>query len=666
MLYIGDQFPNHTNMRPLLLSFLLCCLFLQSRAQLTTSKLFADHAVLQRNQDLPVWGTAKKNAKVSVMLNGQQVSAKADEQGNWKAVLKPMEAGGPYSMTISSGKDKLVYSDIMLGEVWLCGGQSNMEFQLKNALGYHYEQKHAAQQAIRQFQVPKKMSLEPEKEISGGQWIKADANTIGDFSAVGYFFAEKLAQKLHVTVGLIYSNWGGTQVESWISKDAMQNDPVLGTTAKGLPNTWDDVRKRIDKQLRDAFYNKQGVVLYTPEQLAAEPVSFFNNWQKGNAPGAWEWQGKTYGYRGQGFMQRTIKLDSIYANRKSTLRLGQTDADLAIYIDGKLVRNGALASNFQMELPAGTWQGGDNSLLIQLQSQQKNPAYFGVGINGQGNEIYVGFPDTTVNLADNNWRNMPDLSKPYKFEFLPNNTAFNLYNAMINPLVPFAMAGVIWYQGETNADRAYQYRTAFPLMITDWRSKWKKDFPFLFVQLASYGGSDGSNKGSNWAELREAQTMALKLPNTGMAVTTDIGDAYNIHPRDKADVGFRLAAKALTMTYHLPGFYESPQYSNADFTGGFATISFTNADSLMIKDKYGYLKGFEIAGADHKFYYAQAVIVDGNKVKVWCPEVTQPVAVRYAWTDAPVDANLFNKEGFPVSSFRSDSWKGVTEGNKFE
>lgn len=262
---------------------------------------------------------------------------------------------------------------------------------------------------------------------------------------------------------------------------------------------------------------------------------------------------------------------------------------------------------------------------------------------------------------------MPDLSKPYHFEFLPNNTAFTLYNAMINPLIPYAVAGVTWYQGETNADRAFQYRTAFKLMIADWRTQWKKELPFLFVQLASFGGSQGSDKGSNWAELREAQTMALQLPNTGMAVTTDIGDPFNIHPKDKADVGYRLASKALSLTYHLPGFYESPLFSSANFTGGYTIVNFTHADSgLMVKDKYGYLKGFELAGADHKFYYAQAVIVDGNKVKVWCDQVMQPAAVRYAWTDAPTDANLYSKEGFPVSPFRSDNWKGITDGNKFE
>jgi sialate O-acetylesterase len=242
-----------------------------------------------------------------------------------------------------------------------------------------------------------------------------------------------------------------------------------------------------------------------------------------------------------------------------------------------------------------------------------------------------------------------------------------LYNSMISPLIPYAIAGTIWYQGESNVGAAYQYRTTFPLLITDWRSRWKWDFPFLFVQLSSFGGFQDSNAGSNWAELREAQTMTLQLPNTGMAVTTDVGDAYNIHPRDKADVGLRLAYNALSMVYHKPGFAASPLFKSADFSGGSAVVSFVNADhGLMAKDKYGYIKGFELAGADHKFYYAQAMVTDGDKVKVWCPQVLQPIAVRYAWTDAPIDANLFNTEGLPVGPFRSDNWKGITEGKKFE
>ncbi len=654
-------------MKTSFLTFFFACIFLGAYAQLTPAKLFGDHMVLQRNQDVPVWGWDAPKAKVTVNFNGQTVNTKADDKGYWKAVLRPMEAGGPFVMNITSGKEKLSYSDVMVGEVWVCSGQSNMELQLKNVLGYRTEQKIAAQQPIRQFHVPYKTSLTPDKNLDGGEWVKADTGTVGDFTAVGYFFARKLAQQLHVTVGLVHTSWGGTQVEDWISRDAMLASPEFGALAKTMPATWDEVKQRIDGQLKAFAYRKQPVVNYTIERLAGQPASFFSNWQTGSAPGAWEWNGRLYSYRGEGFMQHTVKLDSASAAHGSVLRLGVTDADLDIYINGKQVQKGALPGSFEVNVPAGTWKGGDNSLLINLQSKQKAQPWFGIGLNGTLNDIYVRFADTTVNLADNNWRVMPDLSKPYHFDFLPNDAPFMLYNAMVNPIIPYAMAGVIWYQGESNADRAFQYRTSFPLMITDWRNRWGRQFPFLFVQISSFGGFQDSNTGSSWAELREAQNLALQLPNTAMAITTDIGDAYNIHPRDKADVGHRLANEALGMVYHLPGFAVSPMYSNVSFEGGFATVSFTHAENgLIAKDKYGYVKGFEIAGADHKFYYAQAQITDANKVKVWCSKVPQPVAVRYAWTDAPIDADLFNNEGYPVGAFRTDNWKAITEGKNFE
>ena len=647
------------------LLFCICVIF-TTKAQLKTARLFTDHMVLQRNKDIPVWGWAAKNARVKVSLNGETVSAKADEDGNWKIWLKPMKEGGPYVLTVSSKKEKLVYSDVMLGEVWICSGQSNMEFAMRNADGYRNQQKIAAKQAIREFDVPKKVSLQPEKDLQGGQWLKADTGTIGNFTAVGYFFAVKLSQRLHVTVGLINDNWGGTEIEDWISKDAMLTSPGLDSAAKTLPTDWDGLKARLDKQLKEYTYQKNPVVFYTADQLAAEPVSFFTNWPRGGA-GTWQWQGRFYSYQGNGFMQRTIKLDSLYTAYNSVLRLGNTDADLSVYINGKQIKDLGTPGNYQIKLPAGTWKPGDNSLLVELRSEQKNPAWLGLGINGDPNTFSVHIADSTISLMDN-WRLMADLSKPYHYDYQPNNTGFMLYNAMINPIIPYAIAGVLWYQGESNAGRGYQYRTTLPLMISDWRSRWKDNFPFFFVQLPSFGGTQGSDKGSNWAELREAQTLTLQVPNTGMIVTTDLADPNNLHPKNKADFGYRLAGKVLSMVYNdTVGYHESPMYKTAEFKDGYAIVDFTNTNNgLVVKDKYGYVKGFELAGADHKFYYAQAMIVDNNKVKVWCSQVLQPVAVRYAWTDAPAEANLFSKEGMPVNSFRSDDWKGITESNHYK
>lgn len=654
-------------MRSILTIFATLFAMHSSYGQLSTSKLFSDHMVLQRNHVIPVWGHSGKKAKVTIDINKQQVIVKADDQGNWRANLAPMKEGGPYTMKMSSGKESITYSDVMLGEVWLCSGQSNMEFLLKNAYGYKVEQKTAPKIAVRQFHVQNKVSLTPVNDVDG-QWTLASANTVGDFTAVGYFYAKKLSQTLNVTVGIINSSWGGTEAEDWISKESIAASPEFKALAPDLPHNADQLNKRSDKLLKSWAYHNGPVVNFTPEELAAKPVYFFDSWQHAYAPGSWEWIGRLYSYRGLGFMQRTISLDSSYSSMGSVISLGQTDADIAVYINGKLINKGLLPTNYQLNLPAGTWKGGMNSLLINFQSAQKNPSWFGMGLNGTGpNDLNIRFADTTISIADANWRIMPDLSKPYQFDFQPNNTASDLYNGMINPLIPYAMAGVIWYQGESNVERAFQYRSVFQMLITDWRDKWKEQLPFLFVQLSSYGPSQNSNFGSNWAELREAQNMALQLPGTGVAVTTDIGNPFDIHPKNKADVGYRLAATSLSQIYHLPGFFFSPLFVSVDFSGGAALVSFSNAESgLIAKDTYGYVKGFELAGADHKFYYAQAVITDKSKVKVWCNAVPKPVAVRYGWTNAPVDANLFNIQGFPVSPFRSDTWDGITIGHKFE
>ncbi|MBO9566694.1 MAG: 9-O-acetylesterase, partial [Niastella sp.] len=290
----------------------------------------------------------------------------------------------------------------------------------------------------------------------------------------------------------------------------------------------------------------------------------------------------------------------------------------------------------------------------------------GGGIYGDAAAMKLTIDNQAQSLAGD-WR--------YKVEALqvnsklgPNSYPTLLFNSMINPLIPYAIGGAIWYQGETNTGRAYQYRKAFPLMITDWRSRWNQgDFPFYFVQLASFNAGNGdTQKGSTWAELREAQTNTLSLPNTGMAVTIDIGESKDIHPRNKQDVGKRLAAIALNNTYQKNGEYSGPAYQSMKTIGNKIELTFTHAASgFMAKDKYSYIKGFEIAGADQQFYFAQAQVV-GDKIVVYSDKVAAPVAVRYAWADDMPEANLYNKEGFPALPFRTDSWKGITEQVRYE
>ena len=364
-------------------------------------------------------------------------------------------------------------------------------------------------------------------------------------------------------------------------------------------------------------------------------------------------------------MQRVIEVNAVEQSKASTLSLGENDGAFELYLNGQLFKKGEGRADRLIPIPVGTWKTGKNILLLH-QAVQKDPTWFGNGFYGEAAKLYLKFDYEPISLAGEGWRMMPDFSMPWHYVHAQNNAGAVIYNGMIHPLIPFAFKGVLWYQGESNAGRAYQYRTSFPLLINSWRKDWKSEFPFYFVQLSSFGKFPNSNMGSDWAELREAQLMTLDLPNTGMAVTTDIGNPDNIHPKNKLDVGTRLAAIALAKTYGFELPYSGPVFDKMVIKADKAILNFKHVNGgLLAKDPYGYLKGFEIAGADKQFHYAQATI-EGDQVIVWSNAVKKPIAVRYGWTDAPIDANLFNKAGFPATPFRTDQWNGITDGIVFE
>ncbi|HVI44342.1 MAG TPA: sialate O-acetylesterase [Chitinophaga sp.] len=453
-------------------------------ANVTLPRYFSNGMVLQRNQPIYIRGWADRHEKITVQFRQQQQHVKAGADGKWMVKLKPEEAGGPFELTVK-GKNTLVFQDVLIGEVWVCSGQSNMEFPVKDVINAGDEISQAQYPQIREFTVKRAAEAVPQEDVSNsGGWQTGTPENVGGFTAVGYFFARELYNRLHVPIGLIHTSWGGTQIEPWTSGEAFTGN--------------DEFKEIAEKQL---------------------------------------------GY------------------------------------------------------------------------------------------------DSARGL-----RTCPSA----------------LYNAMIHPLLPYGIKGVIWYQGESNAGHALQYRKLFPLMITDWRRQWKQgDFPFYFVQLATYDPNKGkvvgnSNNGSTYAELREAQDMALALPNTGMAVTTDLGDPRDIHPKNKQDVGKRLAMNALKNVYAQEVVPSGPRFAAVKFVPGKALVSFTDTGSgFFVKDKYGYLRGFEVAGADKHFHYAKASIVNGN-IEVYNEEVTNPVAVRYNWADDASDGNLYNREGFPAAPFRSD------------
>ncbi len=639
-------------------------------ADVVLPKVFGSHMVLQRRKPVPVWGRADAGEKITVTFANQTKTVKTGKDGKWRVSLDPLEAGGPYQMVVRGKKNVVTFDDVLAGEVWICSGQSNMEWPLASATNGKAESKLANYPQIRQLEVSKAMSLTPASDIRG-EWTVCSPATAPNYTAVGYFFAKKLQNELNVPIGLINTSWGGTHSETWTSRSALNRDEQLRVVANKLPTTYEQVVESGKERVKKLLQTQQGG-LPTPAETRtwASPDLNTSQWKTMNLPTDWEWSGLPT-LDGTVWFRREVELPEPALPKSMTLYIGAADDEDSTYVNGQLVGSTkGLHAPRAYALPEGLLKPGRNIIAVRVTDAGGQG-----GLVGKPEQIRLAGDNVNLPLAGS-WQYRVAGVNESSYNPGPNTYATQLFNAMLNPLVPYAIAGTIWYQGESNAGRAYQYRRTFPLMIQDWRQHWGDDFPFLFVQLASFNAANGdSRRGSMWAELREAQTMTLQLPNTGMAVTADIGEPTDIHPKNKQDVGNRLAAEAMRVVYQKPDvnsgelareeLSRGPMLEKMTPDGKRAVVTFRNAsDGLLVKDKYGYLKGFEVAGADQKFYYAKAE-VHGNSVVVQCDSVTAPVAVRYGWADDNGEVNLYNKQGFPAVPFRTDTWKGITEAAKF-
>jgi sialate O-acetylesterase len=642
--------------------FLSLALF--SHANITLPKIFGDNMVLQREKPIPVWGWAMPGESVTVQLNKQTVTTVTDKNGKWMLKLIAEKAGGPYTF-IAKGKNTITYNNVLVGEVWICSGQSNMEMPIAGwGKINNYEQEIAAADypQIRHIKIPNTVSGTPKDDIESGEWKVANPQNAGDFTATGYFFARELYKQLKVPIGLINTSWGGTMVETWTSREAFQQSPEFKNMIAGMPSVnLDSIAKIRTAAVLKKIEAAQGPMV--SKEVAAtwsEANTNVSDWPEMNLPGLWEGNGLA-GLDGVVWFRKLFNVRAEDAGKEATLELSMIDDNDITWVNGvKVGSTNAYNVKRKYTIPAGVLKEGMNSIAIRVEDTGG-----GGGVYGEASDMKISFGKLQQSLSGQ-WSYRVE-SALLNTGVGPNDYPTLLFNAMVNPLIPYAMRGAIWYQGEANADRAYQYRKAFPLMINDWRKRWGSNFPFYFVQLATFNAENGnSKKGSTWAELREAQTLTLSLPNTGMAVTTDIGNPTDIHPKNKQDVGKRLAAIALHNVYGKNIVSSGPLYQGMKVSGNQLILTFTNTgNGLIAKGDDGKLSGFEVAGQDKIFYPATAKIV-GNTVVVSSASVIHPVAVRFGWADDAGADNLFNKEGFPASPFRTDNWKGITEKEKFE
>ena len=678
----------------------LICLAPSAGAAVTLPSVFGDHMVLQRDKEVRVWGKADPGEGVHIGLHVVGSSeergdyVKADKNGNWHFMLPAQKGGVKCEIKVWSDADakkktKIVFKDVIFGEVWVASGQSNMAFTVAGSNNAEEEIANSGNDQIRMWTARRTVSTKPAFDVAGG-WAVASPKTTGSFSAVAYYFARKLQQELGVPVGILHSSWGGTPVEAWTSRDKLESidgaRPILqryDAAVKAYPKA----KKAFDKAFKRWQETRNGPKNTGEKAGYAKPKFDDSKWKTMKLPQAWENAGLNKD--GVVWFRRTIQLPEGLATDKLRISLGPIDDGETTYINGVRVghTDASARGGWQRvrvyDIPAKAVKDRNLSIAVRVVDLSGAGGIWGkpeqltlMRQDGQGETISLAGDWKYHLAAELTAKNRPTARPNALFGPEHPHAPAGLFNGMIAPIVPYTIRGAIWYQGESNSSRAQQYRKLFPGMIEDWRKRWGQgDFPFLFVQLANYRKATDKVVDTDWAHLRDAQLHTLRtVKNTGMAVTIDIGDARDIHPRNKQDVGKRLARWALADTYGKKEVVKSgPSYLaalkvQAEDLSNRIMVQFDTQGDLKVRGG-GAPMGFTIAGEDKKFYKANAVLMKNSTghyrvISLWSDKVKDPVAVRYAWEDNPDEANLINEEGLPASPFRTDDCKGPTDGRR--
>ncbi len=638
------------NLVVLLIFFQFSC-FAQKGSSIYCSSVFSDHMVIQQGIHSTVWGSAKNTNKVVIEYSGTKTEASVSKaNGNWMAKLPVFQAGGPSEMKVRAidTNDSIVFHDVMVGEVWVASGQSNMQFNMPGVRNAEEEIKNANYPDIRFLQVECNMSSHPLNTMKGS-WKAVDPESVKELSAVAYFFARQLHREKNVAVGIIISAWGGTPVEAWTSADMLSVMPDLKEKIRlnaQENQDWSQLYRNYIGQDSSLRHSAVGENSGVPQMNYKA-----DTWETTEIPLNTDNLHLRQGYYG-GYIWLRKPFDWTEIKSSCKLYIKHVNGEIDVYINGRKLEK-PTESNHSLgyTIPENILRKGKNLLAVRHFSLWA----FGKIMGDKKDDITVVANNGSTMALDGKWYYNENIEPKFPAFPVQKDYPTSLFNAMINPVIPFGIKGVIWYQGESNVGEPARYQLLFPMLINDWRIRWQLgSFPFLFVQLANFGPRNTEPVSDNWALLREAQTQTLSYPNTGMAVTIDIGETNDIHPKNKQDVGKRLYLAARKVAYNENLVSGGPMYRGMMVEGNKIRICFTDAGSGLVANGNTPLKGFSIAGADKQFYWANAEI-EGNNVVVSSDKVQQPVAVRYAWSANP-KCNLYNQEDLPASPFRTDNW----------
>ncbi len=635
-----------------ILYFISCWLLLASTAvaEVKLPQLVSNGMVLQREKSLKIWGWANVGEEVRLTFKQKTYTTTTGTNKQWVINIAPQQAGGPYKMQIN----KIELHDLLIGDVWLCAGQSNMEALMSRPnIKANYLQviEQSTYPQIRQFTVKRDMAFNPIADVMSDKgWVAVNPKTVLDFSAVAYFFARNLYQKYKIPIGIINSSVGGTPIQSWVDSESLQHFPAYAGVAQKLKDTSEVARILKAHQIKtEAWYSS------IKEQDAGILKKWFlttnsqdGDWQKINNLAHLD-EHITLPKYGSMWFKTTVNIPQHLAGKTATLSLGMMHTEDETYVNGEKIGSiNSGSTERKYAIASGLLKVGENNITIRLTSPT-----IGIGFNAKNN-YQIKF-DTDSIAINNEWKFKFGLEK----ELLPRGNGLSAhsptayYYAMIKPLANYALKGVLWYQGESNVPKPEEYHTLLTSLITLWRKDWQQaDLPFLYVQLANYSSTGVEPEISNWALLREAQTQTLKTPHTAMVVIHDIGEKDDIHPRNKLDVGKRLALAAQKIAYKENVVFSGPMYQSIKITGQQVYIAFNHTGAGLTHHGEK-LNGFALSADGKNFMPAQAKII-GKQVLVSNPNILKPIAVRYAWADSPDGANLYNKEGLPASSFKSN------------